>query len=231
MMKILLLVAVLAFMLPGSLHADVNGILLKDFPSHSVLYNSLDGKSIHLLGEVILLPEGSFDQKEAAQMASRIGGLPEPLLDKMVKKGIKLKLFQGKLTENPSARKLDGTSPRGYVSGKTWDDVPGMGGSKLVLAKIGSSDKGKSHGSVNLELHELAHTIDQHVYNGIRSDREFIALWEQEKNRLFPGRSYFLNYQEEYFAEAFAMYYSSPNARQLLKAAAPHTYDYIYELQ
>ena len=49
----------------------------------------------------------------------------------------------------------------------TWDDVPGMGGSHTVFVKIGASDKGNGHGSVNLELHELAHSVDHIVYGDL----------------------------------------------------------------
>ncbi|WP_420535002.1 anthrax toxin lethal factor-related metalloendopeptidase, partial [Bacillus mycoides] len=46
----------------------------------------------------------------------------------------------------------------------TWDDVPGVGsdiGGKPVMARIGFSERGKGHGSINLELHEIAHAIDR----------------------------------------------------------------------
>ena len=76
-----------------------------------------------------------------------------------------IKLFTGKLTDNPTASHLSGMIPRGYVNNTTWDDVPGLGGSKTVLVKIGASHKGNGHSSVNLELHELAHSIDNYVFN------------------------------------------------------------------
>ncbi|MFD4931567.1 hypothetical protein ACFWMS_22115 [Peribacillus butanolivorans] len=41
------------------------------------------------------------------------------------------------------------------------------------MVKTRASDKGNGHGSVNLELHELAHFIDNIVYNGIRKTRNF----------------------------------------------------------
>ena len=53
-------------------------------------------------------------------------------------------------------------------------------GSHTVLVKIGASDKGKGHGSVNLELHELAHSVDQIVYGGIRDDDKFLSIWRKE---------------------------------------------------
>ena len=76
-------------------------------------------------------------------MISRLDRLPSSLLAKINRNGIVVKLFTGKLTENPTAAHLAGIVPRGYVKQITWDDVPGIGGSKTVLVKIGSSDQGE----------------------------------------------------------------------------------------
>ncbi|SEM81994.1 hypothetical protein SAMN05192533_10632 [Mesobacillus persicus] len=225
------LIAVFTFLLPGSLHANVNGIPLKDYPRHSLLYENLNLENLDLLGEIVLLPEGSFDYEEVADIVSRIDALPEKMLRKITEERIYLALFNGKLTDNPSARDLRGVTPRGYTSDKTWDEVPGVGGSKLVLAKIGSSTQGSGHGSVNLELHELAHSIDRHVYKLIRDDEEFLEIWKKESKMLFPGKEYFLNYPEEYFAETFAMYYLGGEYHQLLRDVAPQTYWFIDGLE
>src|SRR5690606_14826489 len=124
-----------------------------------------------------------------------------------------------------------GKKPRGYSeNGPTWDEVPGIGGSEVVLAKIGSSDKGKGHGSINLELHELAHSIDKFVFDSISDDPYFLAIWEKEVNLLFPNRSYFSDFPEEYFAESFAMFYLSDQTRNHLKLVAPMTYQLFVEL-
>ena len=47
--------------------------------------------------------------------------------------------------------------------------------------KIGASDKGNGHSSVNLELHELAHSIDSYVFNELRYNKNFLEIWNQEK--------------------------------------------------
>lgn len=225
------LIAVFTFLLPGSLHANVNGIPLKDYPRQSLLYENLNIENFDLLGEIVLLPEESFDYEEVADIISRIDALPEKMLRKITEERIYLALFNGKLTDNPSVRDLRGVTPRGYTSDKTWDEVPGVGGSRLVLAKIGSSAQGSGHGSFNLELHELAHSIDRHVYNLIRDDAEFLEIWKKESKMLFPGQEYFLNYPEEYFAETFAMYYLGGEYHQLLRDVAPQTYWFIEGLE
>jgi len=224
------MVIILSFTLLGSSNANMDGIFLNDFPKHSILLNLIDMESVSLIGQMIVLPEDDFDQKEAAGIINRIAMLPDSMLKRAVNQNIRVKLFEGNLTDNPSARHLKGVIPRGYTTNRTWDQVPGIGGSRTVLVKIGSSDKGKGHSSVNLELHELAHSLDRHVYGGIRKKEQFLKIWRHESRLLFPGRAYFLDYPEEYFAESFAMFYIGGMPTRLLQQAAPQTYQYIKSL-
>ncbi|MDN3016803.1 toxin [Paenibacillus sp. BSR1-1] len=210
--------------------AAIDGVRLVDYPKNSILYQSLTtNKSLDQLNQIIILPKQPFDQKEASAIITRMGSLPVTILDKINNQGINLKLFTGKLTDNPTASYLAGQTPRGYQNNVTWDDVPGIGGSKVVLVKIGASEKGKGHGSVNLELHEMAHSIDRYVYNDISGTTKFHDIWEKEHNLIFPGNSYFL-YPEEYFAESFAMYYLNNKTKELLRFKAPETYHFIKNL-
>jgi Pro-Pro endopeptidase len=223
----MILIVVFTFILPGSLHANIGGIPLKDFPKQSLLFESVNFENMNLLGEIFLLPDEAFNYEEVTKIISRIDKLPEEILGKLTENRIRIVLFNGKLTDHPTARDLAGITPRGYESDQTWDEVPGVGGSKYVLVRIGNSEQGKGHSSVNLELHELAHTVDRYVYNMIREDEEFLELWKKETKFLFPGRTYFLNYPEEYFAETFAMYFLGGEYRELLKKTAPETYRFI----
>ncbi|WHY75780.1 toxin [Neobacillus sp. WH10] len=210
--------------------ASFDGIMLGNYPLNSVLYQSIKNeKSIQQLNNIIILPKQSFDQKEAAAMITRIASLPSSLLEKINHNGISVKLFTGKLTDNPTAKQLAGQVPRGYQTNITWENVPGIGGSKVVLAKIGSSEKGKGHGSVNLELHELAHSIDRYVYGEISGSKKFRLVWEKEHEKLFPGNNYF-QYPEEYFAETFAMYFLNNDTKELLHRKAPKTFEFIKQL-
>jgi len=210
--------------------ASIDGTMLGDYPRNSVLYESIKkDKLVQQVNQVIVLPKQSFDQKEAAAMIIRIASLPRTLLEKIKQNGISVKLFTGKLTDNPTAKQLAGQVPRGYQTTITWDNVPGIGGSKVVLAKIGSSEKGKGHGSVNLELHELAHSIDHYVFGEISSSKEFRLVWEKEHEQLFSGNNYFL-YPEEYFAETFAMYFLNNDTKELLHIKAPKTFEFMKQL-
>lgn len=138
-------------------------------------------------------------------------------------------MFTGSLTDLPSLRHLRGVIPRGYRE-TTWDDVPGSGGGRIVYIKIGASEKGQGHSSVNLELHELGHSVDRIIF-GIRRDPDFLSLWKREREKLFPGNAYFCQYPEEYFAETFAMYHYSKETRLRIERMAPRTAKYIEKLQ
>ncbi|MDQ0215851.1 hypothetical protein J2S13_002271 [Oikeobacillus pervagus] len=211
-----------------STNALDQGILLKDTSHH----HSIKLRSDQILGRMVLLPLDHYDVKEAMHIISRIDQLPPSLLKKVDRSGIKIQLFTGKLTDHPTVSDLKGQTPRGYHNKQTtWDQVPGIGGSKLVLVKIGSSERGKGHGSINLELHELAHSIDRYIYNDPYWDLKFLTIWKKEVHKIFPHDSYFHKYPEEYFAEVFAMYYVDETARNELKSLAPETFHYILTLQ
>ncbi|MBB3905793.1 MULTISPECIES: anthrax toxin lethal factor-related metalloendopeptidase [Anoxybacillaceae] len=228
MKRLIGLVAMVVAVIPllsFSPYPNTHGVLLRasslagmDVPSYSLLRN------------MVILPDGPFNQVEAKKMVSTLARIDGDLLQKMADKQIYIKLFNGKLTDEPSARSLRGKVPRGYMALLTWDDVPGMGGSRLVLVKIGHSDKGKGHGSINLELHELAHSVDYIVLNDIHETPDFLAIWREEAERLFPGQYYFLDYPEEYFAEAFAYYYHNNETRAHLQRLAPKTYEFMQQL-
>jgi Pro-Pro endopeptidase len=229
MRKYLIAILVLSAIILGGLSkSSIDGILLINSP----LYSTLDLRSGKYLGDIIVLPKQSnYDKNEVKKIISRLDKLPLSMLTKIDDKGIKVKLFTGKLTDNPTAAYLKGKTPRGYSNHTvTWDDVPGIGGSKTVLIKIGCSDKGRGHGSVNLELHELAHSLDHYLYNKNDDRNAFLQIWKVEAPQLFPNDSYFINYEEEFFAECFAMYYDTKDTRMHLKKLAPMTFQYISKL-
>ncbi|MBS4173197.1 toxin [Bacillus sp. FJAT-49736] len=219
---------IVVILLLGLSKSSLDGILLKN----SGLFKTVQLRSPLSLGDMVVLPkEKNYDRNEVKKIISRLDHLPPSILKRADSKGIKIKLFQGKLTDNPTAAYLKGKTPRGYANHSiTWDDVPGIGGSKTVLIKIGCSEKGKGHGSVNLELHELAHSLEHYLYDGKNEQSTFDTIWKQEAPKLFPGNAYFIDYQEEYFAECFAMFFYSTSTKIQLKKFAPFTYEYISKL-
>ena len=217
--------------LMGNSQLPNNEIYLKNLSELTIIKANLSLEAKENLGNMIILPEESYDQEEAAAIIERLNQLPPTLLNKVQSRGIKVKLFTGKLTDNKTAQKFAGIIPRGYTSQKTWDDVPGIGGGKVVLVKIGASEKGQGHSSVNLEYHELAHSIDYKVLNNASKTEAYRLVWNEEKGKLFPNRQYFLQYAEEYFAETFAMFYMGGKEKETLSQLAPKTYQYIATIQ
>ncbi len=90
-----------------------------------------------------------------------------------------------------------GVVPKGWEgTGKTWDDVPGLGGSTVAL-RIGFSNKGKGHDAINLELHETAHAIDHIVLNDISKSAQFKQIFAKE-GRSLGNVNYLGVYPEEF---------------------------------
>lgn len=221
----------IVFPIVGNTHASTEGVLLKYYHFKTLAFHEKKISNYRYLKEIVILPEGKFNELEALHMMNRIGQIDSNILKRLVATHVQVKLITGKITNEPSISYLKGTSPRGYsASDPTWDDVPGVGGTKLVLARIGYSEKGMGHGSINLELHETAHSIDRYAFHLIRDNQDFLTIWERESSRLFPNQPYFINYPEEYFAETFAMFYVNENERNELNAKAPLTYRYIENL-
>ncbi|MCZ0755127.1 toxin [Anoxybacillus sp. J5B_2022] len=219
------IVATVVPLLSFSPYPNTHGVLLE---ASSLSLGNIPSKQT--LQKIVIVPDTPFDHAKAEKMIRTLAHIDPALLKKVADHQIYIKLFTGKLTDEPSARYLRGQTPRGYISSITWDDVPGLGGSHLVLVKIGHSEKGKGHGSVNLELHELAHSIDYIVFNHIHATSPFLAIWREEAKQLFPHNYYFLDYPEEYFAESFAYYYYNNETRLRLKETAPKTYQFIKQL-
>ena len=177
---ILIILLIVMFSFYTFSQANQDGRSWSDLPSNNLLKHEKLLRNNKVLQHLFLYPQASFDEESTLHIVKTINKLPPSLLAKLVEKDVRIKLFTGKLTDNASAAYLKGIKPRGYRKGATWDDVPGMGGSHTVLVKIGASDKGHGHGSVNLELHEVAHSIDQIVYGKIKDDPEFLTIWKKE---------------------------------------------------
>lgn len=181
--------------------------------------------------KLIYVPYEDFNEREAIDMIEHIHHIHPHILQKAVDEGLKIKLFQGKLTEQSELIVLEGKIPRGYSKADpSWDFVPGIGGGQVVYAKIGHSEFGKGHGSIALELHEFAHSLDKFVFSYARNDPFFLAAWKKEAKKLFPNATYFQRFPEEYFAESLAFYYYSSESREQLRKKAPMTYEYLENL-
>ncbi|TJZ99688.1 hypothetical protein FA950_30155 [Bacillus thuringiensis] len=161
-------------------------------------------------------------------MIQRINKININILYSLYKNNVRIKLINFPITYLSEYSYLRGQVPRGWEgTGYTWDYVPGIGGNPVV-ARIGYSNYGNMHTSINLELHETAHAIDRYVFQNISYSREFLSIHSREYNS-FSNSSYYY-YPEEYFAEAFAYYYLNPQTNASLKKQAPFTYQFIKNL-
>src|SRR4051812_20856411 len=120
--RYLLCIAFLSLVLMGNSQAETHGIKLEKFPTNSILKTTLNLTSEKELGNIVILPNTPFNQPETVQVISRLDKLPTSLLGKINRNRIVIKLFTGKLTDNPTAAHLSGIIPRGYSSNTTWDD-------------------------------------------------------------------------------------------------------------
>ncbi|WP_244671191.1 anthrax toxin lethal factor-related metalloendopeptidase [Bacillus sp. NTK034] len=185
-----------------------------------------------LVDQLIIVDNGHEQDSEVSKIKSRISKIPISLLGKLNEKGVKIKLTASPITNLPEYAYLKGQVPRGWEgTNRTWDDVPGIGGAAIVAIRIGYSEPGNGHSSSNLELHEVAHTIDSLIYNNLSSTQSFKEIWGKEKALLFGENSYYKNYPEEYFSETFAMFYLNEETKKTLKRKAPLTAVFFENLQ
>lgn len=181
------------------------------------------------IARLITLPDKSFNQKEASKMVSRLLKINYKYLTSLNGHAVEIRLIKGKLTSEPEYSYLKGVTPRGWEgTGLTWDDVPGAGGNPTMV-RIGYSETGKGHGTINLELHEVGHAVDAFVFSDISNKKKFLAIQRKEQNKFLPD-DYF-SYPEEYFAESFAYYYLGKKTRDELKKKAPETYKFFKGLE
>lgn len=202
----------------------------KEIKFDDIVKNEINDKK-NIMDKLIVLPKENYDINEANKMVSRLNKIPLPILQKLEKNNVKIILSNTNITEVKEYEHLKGVTPRGWEgTDKTWDDVPGAG-ENPVVARIGYSDPGEAHGSINLELHETAHAIDKYAFNDVSSSKSYKAMWKQEVKNVFGDNPYFVNYPEEYFAETFAMYYVNQEQNLKLKEKAPLTYEFIKNLE
>lgn len=209
---------------------NIKGFLKYETPSSSKreLVNCNVGC---LVNHVIKTEAGSAQQNDIEKIKNRLAKLPEGLLLDLITNKVELHLITGLITETDEYAYLKGKTPRGWEgTGKTWDDIPGLGGGKNVFVRLGYSEKGSGHGSVNLELHELAHSIDSILKKNISYSTEFLNIWKKERYALFEKQPYMTQFSEEFFAEAFAMFYVGGSHSKTLQNKAPLTYQFMKKL-
>lgn len=80
-----------------------------------------------VINQLVVLPSGNYNAKEAKAMMGRLERIPAPILKTLYDKGVKVILTNDKITNVPELSYLKGKTPRGWEgTGLTWDDVPGV---------------------------------------------------------------------------------------------------------
>lgn len=186
--------------------------------------------SVMLIKELVVLPKGSYNKVEANAMMKRLSSIPPAILQELKNHDVKIKLVNGKITDEPEFADYKGVTPRGWEgTGLTWDDVPGVS-FDVVIARIGYSNKGKGHNGQNLELHETFHAIDRIVLDDISSSSAFQHIWKHEAKIDYDRDGYVSIYPAEYFAETATLYFYSEKTRNRLKDRMPLTYEFLDQL-
>lgn len=183
-----------------------------------------------IMDQLVVLPTGNYNVKEAKAMIERLEKIPAPVLKALNDKGIKIKLTNDIITNDPELSYLKGVTPRGWEgTGMTWDDVPGVS-EKNVVVRIGYSKKGKGHNSYNLEIHETMHAVDRFVFNNVSDSEEFTTIFNKEASVNYKNDGYISVYPAEYFAEAASLYVYNDKTRKELQDSTPLTYDFMDKL-
>lgn len=182
-----------------------------------------------LSNQLIVLPQSSYNEKLATAMISRIEKIPAPILQTLADKGVKIKLTNDIITNEPELHYLKGVTPRGWEdTGLTWDDAPGVSEQNVVV-RIGYSKKGQGHNSFNLEIHETMHAVDRFVFNTVSDSQEFKDIFNKEASLNYHD-NYVSAYPNEYFAESASLYVYNDATREQLKKNAPLTFDFMKKL-
>lgn len=180
----------------------------------------------HLLSLVDVRASSEENILEAKNMIDRLNHVENSILYQTNNKGCTLILAETAITDYPEFAHLKGVVPRGHVN--SWDTLPGAGG-HVAIARIGHSDFGSGHSTLNLEIHEYGHMVDAFtIGEKVSHTKELKDLQDAEVEALFGDneqREYFL-IPEEYFAESFTMYYLNEDTRKTLADRAPKTLEF-----
>ena len=167
-------------------------------------------------GKKLTLKEWNIINREMSK-------LPDDLLRSIKANGGKMDLVvDSGITVHPKYKYLEGQTPRGWEgTGKTWDDIVGAGGTRADPKSIIVANKTTvGHGSVNVTLHEYAHTVDAIAKKGftnLSESAKWQKIWKGNNSKGVIRTPYQAGYAEEYWAESFAQYFNSPGHGDLPK--------------
>jgi hypothetical protein len=185
------------------------------------------------LATALIQTVGSGQAGDIAPVAAELAKLPASILRVLRDKGTSVKVCRDSVTDYMTD--LVGVRPRGWPSGMTWDNVPGLYApdrDEVVIATIADPAggrrvpaSGEGHGSFNLVLHETSHAVDRHARAASNSASEaFRAAYDADLATLDAYESQAGNAgREEAYAEGAARHYGGdPGDRD----AHPHLHQF-----
>lgn len=188
------------------------------------------GIRIHQSTQLIPESERIADLAEALATYSKI---PGPVLRRLHDRHKEMTLVGVSLKNHPNLQSLMKEGPARWKSDKTWADVPGLGrwldsGAFIVLDSLHHG-----HGSVDLILHEMGHTIDELIGGWPSTDysqsQDFSRVHARTPfAKVFEGQDieYHRGDARENFAEMFAKYFHSEETRAKLAQDFPGAIEY-----
>lgn len=160
--------------------------------------------------------------------------LPVELLITLRKRNRGIDLVADNVTTHPAMESYSDVRPRGWAEGRTWSEVPGAGATGRHGTIIAGNSLHRGHGSVDLILHEVGHTVDRYFKDRDGSmDFSNTRLFSEVngttpfENLYGPSAGYQSSNEEENFAEMFALYFASPETRQHLSETFPAGHSYF----
>lgn len=176
-------------------------------------------------GYGVQLVRPDIQQEYLAQFAAEFERIPEVFRRKAYDASGLVHILNGHgVTEDPSWDSGDTKT----FDGRDWANVPGSGGFPYlsVPTRFVVNRLYEGHGSVNLVLHEFAHSLDSiRKYQGFSTGADWLAI--AQGNQPFHDAigslcsTYCTDHPAEGLAEGFAVYYSCDSTRKWLTEHAP----------
>lgn len=176
------------------------------------------------------------EEREAAlnEVMDIYSRLPVNLIITLRQRNRGIDLVADNVTQHPAMESYANRRPRGWAEGRTWSEVPGAGATGRHGTIIAGNSLHRGHGSVDLILHEVGHTVDRYfkdrdgtmdfsntrVFSEVNRATPFETLYG-------PSAGYQSSNDEENFAEMFALYYAGPETRQRLSEIFPAGFSYF----
>jgi Pro-Pro endopeptidase len=159
-----------------------------------------------LKGSPVTLEHLNMVNRQAAK-------IPPSVMEATRAAGRPIQVLAGRgITDHPEFAHLKGVTPRGYPAGMTWDDVGGAGGGATIVV----ANKIEQSGSLNLVLHEHAHTYDYVMAKKSGARPSDSPEWRRAHEQGQWSDAYLANHPEEGYAESFARYFGGKASRSFL---------------